>query len=198
MSFPGPFADFTEHQWNVEVSLFEKTIQTLKDLSYGIPGLMPFVHLPPLTQVELELLKDFVERSKLPTATTSQMHLAEIARIAHAAGVYRHIALADTLSEKAVQIFLDPHPVSQEAAAVIVVDAANAFADEDASLAWLSKAFERLAVRASTPQQTQILSNIMAHLTTTNPKCHAYLSSARATIDLKRSKQKPAAQQASG
>lgn len=198
MSFPGPFADFTEHQRNVEVSLFEKTIQALKELSYGIPGLMPFVHLPQLTQAELELLKDFVERSKLATETTSQMHLAELARIAHAAGVYRHIALADALCEKAVLIFLDPNPVSQEAAAVIIVDAANAFADEDASLAWLSKAFERMAVKASTPQQTQLLSNIIAHLTTTNPKCHVYLSSARATIDLKRSQQKPAAQRASG
>lgn len=190
MSFPGPFADFTDYQRTIEVSLFEKTIEALKTLPHGIPGLMPFVHLPQLTELEINALKDFVARSELPMGTASQTYLAELGRIAHAAGVYRNAPLADALAEKALQLFSRADPAVSEAATVIIVDAANAFADEIASLTWLAMWFERLAAVASTLEETKLLANVLALISSAEPKCQVYLSSARATLDIKLSRQK--------
>jgi hypothetical protein len=186
MAFPGPFEDFDGFKRSVEVSLFEATLKALKESPFKIPGLKAFIHLCPLTEIELSVLKDFVNRSDAPAGSDMEAYLSELTVITHACAAYRDISLANALAEKAMHLFKATDGVDRQTMIAVIVDAANAFQGEDESLMWLAQWFDRLANLSTSEEEVHVTLNVIELLRESNPKCAAYLSGARATLEIKR------------
>ena len=149
MAFPAPLDDFTGYQRTVDASLFGRTIEALRNKPCRIPGLDPFIYLAKLTGEHLALLRDFVARTSLPAVDEAGIYFIELTVIAHAAGSYRDVELANALAEKAIALFKPATEDQREMVISLLVDAASAYADEDAHLTWLVQWLERLAYTSS-------------------------------------------------
>jgi len=185
MAFPGPLNDFVGYHRDLDREVFEETLNTLRDRPFKIPGLRPFVHLAKLTEQDLSLLREFVVRTALPPGDDARLYIAELAVIAHAAGTYRDVALADALADKAVTLFKQTEGIEREIVLSLLVDAASANAEERTYLAWVAQWFERLAFMSSSRQETDVVRNVLGSLISVDPKYRAYLSRARATLEIK-------------
>jgi hypothetical protein len=186
LAFPGPMSDFVGYQPNIEPALFEDTLKALQGAPFKIPGLLPFIRLAKLTATEMARLKEFVQRTGLPSDPDDVgLYLAELHAVSHAAGVYRDIALGDAVADKSVEMFKQTDGLHQETVLGLLVDAASAYADEASYLSALAQRLERLAFTSSSSGQIDVLRNLLAALINVNPKYRAYLSRARATLEIK-------------
>ena len=185
MAFPAPLDDFMGYERTLDANLFGRTIEALRDKPCRIPGLDPFIYLAKLTDEHLALLRDYVARTSLPTGDDAGIYVTELTVIAHAAGTCRNVALANALAEKAMVLFKPATEDQREMVISLLVDAASAYADEDAHPTWLAQWLERLAYTSSSNSEIDLLRSVVQSLIAVNPRYRPYLSRARAVLEIK-------------
>lgn len=185
MAFPAPLDDPMGYERTLDANLFARTIEALRDKPCRIPGLDPFIYLAKLTDEYLALLRDFVTRTSLPTGDDAGIYVTELTLIAHAAGTYGDVALANGLAEKAMVLFKPATEDQREMVISLLVDAASAYPNEDAHLTWLAQWLERLAHTSSSNSEIDLLRSVVQSLIAVNPRYRPYLSRARAVLEIK-------------
>jgi hypothetical protein len=186
LTFPGPMNDFVGYNHDVDPALFGETIKALQNAPFRIQGLVPFLHLAKLTEIELGLLKEFAARTVLPAdVKDARLYIAELSAIGHAAGVYRNTALADGLADKVFELYKQTEGLEREQVLGLLVDAASANAEEGTYLSWMAQQFERLAAVSSPGPEVDVLRNVLASLISVDARFRAYFSRARALLEIK-------------
>uniref|UniRef100_UPI00397CEA35 hypothetical protein n=1 Tax=Salmonella sp. SAL4450 TaxID=3159905 RepID=UPI00397CEA35 len=82
----------------------------------------------------------------------------------------RNVALANALAEKAMVLFKPATEDQREMVISLLVDAASAYADEDAHPTWLAQWLERLAYTSSSNSEIDLLRSVVQSLIAVNPR----------------------------